>query len=173
MHPLRHCWDKPQQKGNLAAEKNIASTKAFSVFLNHRRVIWWLWIRCLYLLVLWKQTRSNTLFCRDKCFELGPFVNTGCSGWGVKLLLLLAGFFCSKELLKCHSFQNWINYLIDRLTERKLEAIWSDQSSSHCGISFIHPTHSFQLLPPGHCYKFLKNDPYYYVRGPNQHDMYF
>lgn len=24
------------------------------------------------------------LFCRDKCFKLGTFVNTGCSDWHVK-----------------------------------------------------------------------------------------
>lgn len=33
MHPLRYCWAKPQHKGNLAAEKSVASTEAFSLFL--------------------------------------------------------------------------------------------------------------------------------------------
>lgn len=144
-HSKRETW---QQRKTLPLQKplvcfwSIEEWYGGCVFVAY--ICWFLWERT---------QRSTTLFCRGKCFKLGPFVNTGCSGWDVKLLLL-AGFFCSKWLLKCRSCQNWINYLIDRWIEIKLEAIWSDQSSSHCGISFIHPTHSFQLLPPGHFDKF-------------------
>ena len=52
MHPLHYCWAKPQHKQNLAVEKSIASTEAFSLFLKHGEVVWWLCISSLYLLVL-------------------------------------------------------------------------------------------------------------------------
>lgn len=51
MHPLHYCWAKPEHKQNLAAEKSIASTEAFSLFLKHEEDVWWLCICCLYLLV--------------------------------------------------------------------------------------------------------------------------
>lgn len=61
MHPLHYCWAKPQHKQNLAVEKSIASTEAFSLFLKHGEVVWWLCISSFISVGSYESTHGTLL----------------------------------------------------------------------------------------------------------------